>query len=77
MAYLIGMRHFKLKVGFPDDDQRLKAVWRVIGRRVSQGKATLRLDANSAWSRFEAIEKLTAWKDYHFTGVEQPLAKGL
>ena len=76
LACLFGMRHFKLKVGFPDDDQRLKAVWRIIGRRVLKGKATLRLDANSAWSRFEAIEKLTAWKNYQFAGVEQPLVKG-
>jgi muconate cycloisomerase len=73
-AYLLGMRHFKLKVGFPDDDARMSAVRQVIGRALAHNRATLRLDANAAWTLNEAIEKLVGWADVAIAGVEQPLA---
>lgn len=75
-AYLLGMRHFKLKVGFPDDDARRQAVLRVIGKALACGKATLRLDANAAWSLEAAVDSLADWSRVPLAGVEQPLAVG-
>ena len=75
-AFLLGMRHFKLKVGFADDDQRLAAVGAIIGRALERGRASLRIDANGAWSVEQAVESLSRWHKLALAGVEQPLAKG-
>jgi len=40
-----GHRHVKVKVGHPDDDERLRVIARVLGPAVP-----LRLDANEAWA---------------------------
>lgn len=73
-AYRLGMRQFKLKVGFADDDARVAAVRRVIGRAVQRGRATLRLDANAAWTLGGAVAALQRWQDLPIAGVEQPLS---
>ncbi len=67
---LVGFRDWKVKVGFPDDDERLAAVRRIIGP-----DASLRIDANGAWTLDEAIEKLTRWQMYGVEAVEEPLGR--
>lgn len=73
LAKWAGFRNFKLKVGMSDDDARIDAVVRVIGRLLSRGKATLRLDANGAWDVDEAVETLNRWRHLPLSGIEQPL----
>jgi muconate cycloisomerase len=75
LAYLLGMRHFKLKVGLPDDDERAAIVRRFLARPLASGRATLRLDANGAWTLERAVASLRQWHDVALVGVEQPLAK--
>ena len=76
LMYWWGLRDFKLKVGGPDDDLRVNAVARYLRRPLACGKATLRLDANGAWTKDEAIERLGDWKDLSIACIEQPLARG-
>ena len=76
VAHLFGMRHFKLKVGFADDDARIQAVLKFIGRTLATGRGTLRLDANGAWSMEQALGQLQRWRDLPIAAIEQPLAKG-
>lgn len=70
---LFGLRHFKLKVGLPDDQQVLPAVVKALGGKLRSGRASLRLDANGAWSPEQAAENLTRWRDLPIACVEQPL----
>ena len=67
----IGLRHIKVKVGFPDDVARVSAVREVLGPETS-----LRLDANGAWSFDRAVEVLTAVARLGIAAVEQPLPRG-
>ncbi len=76
LAYCAGMRHFKLKVGFADDDSRLASVMKIIGRSIRRGKGSLRVDANSAWTLQEAVDRLKSWRSLPIACVEQPLPKG-
>ena len=43
---------------------------------MDRGRATLRLDANGAWSLHSAIESLSRWAEQGISYVEQPLAEG-
>lgn len=71
---LYGLRDFKLKVGYPDDPDRIRLVARALGRGLGR-KLTLRLDANGAWTLDRACEVLEAVKDVPIRCVEQPLAR--
>lgn len=73
---LAGFRHFKVKVGDENDDARVGAVAKVLGRGLTRGDVTLRLDANGAWSLDEATMKLQDWESLPITCVEQPLSRG-
>lgn len=66
---LFGLRDFKLKVGYPDDEPRIRTAAAVLG-----GRCTLRLDANGAWSLARAVQVLQAVRDLPICCVEQPLA---
>ena len=57
----------KIKVGGDQDEQIVRAI-----REITP--ATLRVDANAAWSAPQALEKITALQDYDIEFVEQPLA---
>jgi L-alanine-DL-glutamate epimerase-like enolase superfamily enzyme len=57
---------FKIKVGTDYDYENLKAI-----REVSQ--ATLRLDANTAWTPKEAIRKIRQLEPFGIEFVEQPV----
>ena len=69
------LRDFKIKVGDDDDDARIRACVHALGRSLSKGHTTLRLDANGAWSLDEATQRLLSWESLPITSVEQPLPK--
>jgi o-succinylbenzoate synthase len=62
-----GYSCFKLKVGLPDDAERVAAVRRAIGPWPA-----LRVDANGAWSAEEAVATLPALAEHDIELVEQP-----
>ena len=64
-----GYACFKLKVGLPDDDDRVTAVREAIGPWPA-----LRLDANGAWTVAEAIETIERLAVHDLQLVEQPCA---
>ena len=64
-----GYSCFKLKVGLPDDAERVAAVRQVIGPWPA-----LRVDANGAWSPEEAIRRLSELAIHDIELVEQPCA---
>lgn len=68
---LVGLDHVKLKVGFADDIERIRAVRDVLGPACS-----LRLDANGAWTMERALEVLRAAAGCGVVAVEQPLPRG-
>jgi len=71
-AFERGFSCFKLKVGgrpFQDDLARVRAVREAIG-----DAATLRLDANGAWQRQEAIDNLSKLRHLDISLIEQPVA---
>ncbi len=76
LMYWGGLRDFKLKVGTPDDRDPLQAVLNYLRRPLAKGRATLRVDANGAWSKESAIEWLSATRHAPICAVEQPLARG-
>jgi len=57
----------KIKVGGEQDEQVVRAI-----RQMTS--ATLRVDANAAWSAPQALEKIAALRDFDIEFVEQPLA---
>jgi L-alanine-DL-glutamate epimerase-like enolase superfamily enzyme len=59
----------KIKVGTPRDLDNLKAI-----RDVSS--ATIRVDANTAWTPKQAIQMITALAPYNIEFVEQPIPPG-
>jgi len=67
-----GYRTLKLKVGVGGaeaDEARLRAVRQAVG-----AGARLRIDANGAWSREEALRLLERWAPLGLEYAEQPLA---
>ena len=62
-----GYACFKLKVGLPDDDERVAAVREAIGPWPA-----LRVDANGAWSVDEAVTRIRALEAHDLELVEQP-----
>ena len=76
LMYWGGLRDFKLKVGTPGDQDPLQAVLNYLRRLLAKGRATLRVDANGAWSKESAIEWLSATRDAPICAVEQPLLRG-
>jgi len=68
-----GLRDFKLKVGYEDDVERVRAVARVLGKSLGR-RTTLRIDANGGWSFARGLEVLQALEDIPISCVEQPLS---
>lgn len=62
-----GYACFKLKVGLPDDADRVAAVREAVGPWPA-----LRLDANGAWSVDEAVQAIRALEEHDLELVEQP-----
>jgi L-Ala-D/L-Glu epimerase / N-acetyl-D-glutamate racemase len=67
----IGLHNVKVKVGFDDDIARVTAVREALGH-----DASLRLDANGAWSFDRAVHVLNAVAPLGIAAVEQPLPRG-
>jgi L-Ala-D/L-Glu epimerase len=68
---LVGLTQIKIKVGLGDDVARVAAVRELFGPA-----ASLRLDANGAWTLAEATEVLNAVAVFDIAAVEQPLPRG-
>jgi L-Ala-D/L-Glu epimerase len=68
---LIGLQQIKVKVGFRDDVQRMQAIREVVG-----SEASLRIDANRAWTLPEAVQTLEMLAPYGIAAIEEPLASG-
>lgn len=64
-----GYSCFKVKVGLPDDAERVAGVREAIG-----SWPALRIDANGAWGPDEATSAITALEPYDLQLVEQPCA---
>ena len=62
-----GYACFKLKVGLPDDPDRVAAVREAVGPWPA-----LRVDANGAWSVDEAVAAIRVIEDHDLELVEQP-----
>lgn len=67
-----GLRDFKLKVGYDDDERRIERVRQTLGSSLGKS-ATLRLDANGAWSLERAKSILERLPAGAVECVEQPL----
>ncbi|MGX6447991.1 mandelate racemase/muconate lactonizing enzyme family protein [Patulibacter sp. S7RM1-6] len=63
-----GFETVKLKVGLPDDEERVRAVREAIGPDVA-----LRLDANGGWTVNEALASLADLFPYGVELVEEPV----
>jgi L-Ala-D/L-Glu epimerase len=59
---------YKIKLGTDQDIEIVQALRK-------HTDATLRIDANSAWSTEEALQKIDALKELNIEFIEQPLAK--
>ncbi len=62
-----GFASFKLKVGLPDDAERVAAVREAVGPWPA-----LRLDANGVWAVDDAVRAIRAMEQYDLEFVEQP-----
>jgi L-Ala-D/L-Glu epimerase len=65
---LAGRQDIKIKVGLPDDLQRLRIISRVL-----QDRARLRIDANGAWTATDAVKTLLMMRQFDIKSVEQPV----
>jgi L-Ala-D/L-Glu epimerase len=68
---LIGLTQVKVKVGMDEDLARVRAVRGALGRA-----ASIRVDANGAWTSEQAVAALTAMAPLDIAAVEQPLPRG-
>lgn len=66
-----GLRQLKIKVGTPDDVDRVAAV-----RQAAGNDAELRADANGTWNADEAVAQLKLLAPFHLQVIEQPVAAG-
>jgi o-succinylbenzoate synthase len=62
-----GYACFKVKVGLPEDEQRVAAVREAVG-----SWPAIRVDANRAWSVDEAVTQIRAIERFDIEFVEQP-----
>lgn len=66
----LAMKHVKMKVGKGNDRERVAAARDILGPTVS-----LRLDANGAFSRREAIQFIKSVRDFNIEVIEQPVKR--
>lgn len=67
---IYGFHQVKVKVGTQgqDDPRRLRALRRILGRRMD-----IRLDANEAWPASELLDRVEPLRRYRPTALEQPV----
>lgn len=66
---MAGRKHVKVKVGLDGDVERLAIVSKVL-----KEQASIRIDANAAWTEDQAIAAITAMQGLGIESVEQPVA---
>lgn len=74
--YWAGIRNYKLKVGMTGDKALLAQASQYLQGSIRRGRATLRVDANGAWNKDEAIEWVSDVAALPIRSLEQPLPKG-
>jgi L-alanine-DL-glutamate epimerase-like enolase superfamily enzyme len=67
---LAGLAHVKIKVGDGSGVERVAAVRDVLGP-----EASIRVDANGAWTRDQALRQLEAMAEYAIESCEEPLGR--
>jgi len=75
LMYWSGLRDFKLKVGFEGDVRFVRVALDYLSATIARARASLRVDANGAWSVEEAQAWIHATRDLAISAIEQPLAK--
>ncbi|MCH5375814.1 MAG: hypothetical protein JJ992_17720 [Planctomycetes bacterium] len=65
---VLGLKHFKVKVGGEEDIQRIRLIRQILGRN-----ANLFADANASWDRETAIRHIEALQAQGVWAVEEPL----
>lgn len=76
LMYWAGLRQFKIKVGAIGDADRVRTAARYLAAPIAAGRASLRIDANGAWTAAMAKDWLSAMRNVPIDAVEQPLARG-
>lgn len=74
---LYALRDFKLKIAVPGWEDKLERTYRHLRRDIERGRATLRVDANAAWSLAQARAALPLLERCGVEALEQPLPRGL
>ncbi len=67
------LRDFKIKVGVDGWEERLAWAGRNLAKPIKAGRATLRADANGAWTLAEAHNALPVLERHGVSALEQPL----
>jgi L-alanine-DL-glutamate epimerase-like enolase superfamily enzyme len=68
---LVGFGQIKIKLGGPDDVERVRAVREIVGPAVS-----LRVDANGAWTPEQALAVARQIAPFDVAVLEEPLGRG-
>lgn len=70
-----GFSCLKMKIGAIDFDTELD-ILKAVRKKYSAAEIGLRVDANGAWSKEEAITKMEKLSKYHIHSIEQPIKAG-
>ena len=71
---LYGLRDFKIKVATEGWEHRLESAYGLLRRAIERDRATLRADANGAWSCEQARAAVPTLERFGVCALEQPLA---
>lgn len=69
-----GFSCIKLKIGAIDFDKELELL-ALIRQNFDEGQIEIRVDANGAFSKFEALDKLLKLSEFKLHSIEQPILK--
>ena len=69
------LKDLKIKVGDPEEFNRLAAIIRALAKPIRSGAIRLRVDANSAWTPEELAEKVSTLEHFGILYLEQPTSR--
>jgi muconate cycloisomerase len=69
------LKDFKVKVGDPEEFNRLAAIVRTLAKPMRAGTVRLRVDANCAWTPEELPEKVSTLERFGVLYLEQPTSR--
>jgi len=69
------LKDLKIKVGDPEEFNRLAAIIRALAKPIRSGTVRLRVDANSAWTPEELAEKDSTLERFGILYLEQPTSR--